>query len=283
MKSLLPDPLPDTSAGMVNALREIIQSLALQGLWRAKFFEHAAFYGGTALRLLYGLDRFSEDCDFSLLTPDAEFSFEPYGSALLNELHSFGLDASFQTKEKSTNTAIESAFLRTNTLHTMMIIEVPERLTGGIHPQALLKVKLEIDKTPPSGFETEMKYVYTPLQFAVRSYTLPSLFAGKIHALLFRKWKNRVKGRDWYDFAWYASRYPLLNLSHLEARMRNSGDYSSQNPLSKSLLMELLVDAIDKLNINQAREEVTPFLNNPTLLNLWSKDYFIAATQRITT
>ena len=142
---------------------------------------------------------------------------------------------------------------------------------------------MEIDKTPPSGFETEMKYVYTPLQFAVRSYTLPSLFAGKIHALLFRKWKNRVKGRDWYDFAWYASRYPLLNLSHLEARMRNSGDYSSQNPLSKSLLMELLVDAIDKLNINQAREEVTPFLNNPTLLNLWSKDYFIAATQRITT
>jgi predicted nucleotidyltransferase component of viral defense system len=283
IKSLLPDPLPDTSAGMVNALREIIQSMALLGLWRAKFFEHAAFYGGTALRLLYGLDRYSEDCDFSLLTPDSEFSFEPYGSALLNELQSFGLDASFQMKEKSTNTAIESAFLKANTLHTMMIIEVPERLMGGVHPQALLKVKLEIDTNPPSDYDTEMKYVFSPVQFAVRSYNLPSLFAGKIHAVLFRKWKNRVKGRDWYDFAWYASRYPVLNIAHLEARMRHSGDFSLHKHLTKSMLMEYLIDAIDALDISQAKEEVTPFVNNSTLLSLWSKDYFIAAAQRITT
>jgi hypothetical protein len=281
IKTLLPEPLPDTTNGMVNALREIIQSLALLGLWRAKFFEHAAFYGGTALRILYGIDRFSEDLDFSLLQPSLQFSFSNYKNFLINELGAYGLDVSFEEKHKATDSFIDSAFFKTNTLDQLMVIQTPDRLLDGIHPQAILKVKLEVDTNPPEGFQTEIKYVFSPVQYAVRSFTLPSLFAGKIHALLFRKWKSRIKGRDWYDFAWYASKYPALNIRHLEARMRQSGHYERESPLDADFLFSSLFSAIENLDMDQARQEVAPFVKDVRSLDIWSRDFFIAAAKRI--
>ena len=191
MRSMLPDPVPKTVNGMVNAVREIIQSLALLGLWRAKFFEHAAFYGGTSLRILYGLDRFSEDLDFSLLKPSVDFNFSVYATALQNELEAFGFEVTFEVRHKTADSAIESAFLKGNTYNHLIAIKAPEQILAGVNRQSILKVKLEVDTYPPQGFNTEMKYVFSPIQFAVRTYTLPSLFAGKVHALLFRKWKSR--------------------------------------------------------------------------------------------
>lgn len=201
LKNLLPSPLPQTPEGLVNVLREAMQSIALLGLWRSRFFEHNAFYGGTTLSILYGLDRFSEDLNFSLLVPESGFSFNKYASSLLTELSAYGFNVQFEDKKKTSVTAIESAFIKSNTYEQLIVIEAPEQLLSGINKHSILKIKLEIDTNPPSGFNTEMKYVFSPIQFAVRTYTLPSLFAGKIHALLCRKWKNRVKGRDWYDFA----------------------------------------------------------------------------------
>jgi len=281
IRSILPDPPPQTVNGMVNAVREIIQSLALLGLWRAKFFEHAAFYGGTSLRILYGLDRFSEDLDFSLLKPSPDFNFSVYSAALQNELEAFGFEVTFEVRHKTAATSIESAFLKGNTYNQLIVIKAPEQILSGVNRQSILKVKLEVDTNPPQGFNTEMKYVFSPVQYAVRSYTLPSLFAGKVHALLFRKWKSRVKGRDWYDFAWYASRYPLLNLAHLGERMRQSGDYKANTPLSREILMDLIDNAINEVNIDKIREEVIPFVMNVRVLDIWSKEFFRAAAERI--
>ncbi len=281
IRSILPDPMPKTADGMVNAVREIMQSLALLGLWRAKFFEHTAFYGGTSLRILYGLDRFSEDLDFSLLKPSENFNFSVYSDALRKELEAFGFEVTFDVKHKTAGTAIESAFLKANTYNQLIVIKTPEQILSGINRQSILKVKLEVDTNPPQGFRTEMKYVFTPVQFAVRSYTLPSLFAGKVHALLFRKWKSRIKGRDWYDFAWYTSHYPVLNIGHLEERMRQSGHFDGERPLSLTTLTDLIGNAIDGLDIDEARREVIPFVSDVRVLEIWSKEFFRAAVKRI--
>lgn len=281
IKSILPDPVPKTTAGMINAVREIMQSLALLGLWRAKFFEHAAFYGGTSLRILYGLDRFSEDLDFSLLKPSSDFNFSIYTDALQNELEAYGFKITFEVRHKTIGTAIESAFLKGNTYNQLIVIKAPEQILSGVNRQSVLKVKLEVDTNPPQGFSSEMKYVFSPVQFAVRSYTLPSLFAGKVHALLFRQWKSRIKGRDWYDFIWYTTRYPVLNLSHLEERMKQSGHYTGDTPLTMGILKELIGNAIDVLNIDEARKEVIPFISDTRGLDIWSREFFRVATERI--
>ena len=258
----------------LNALREILQKLALLGLWRAKFFEHAAFYGGTALRVLHGLDRYSEDLDFSLLRPTPDFSLEEYGAALKREVGSFGFDVTFDRRIKTKTTAIESAFLKANTVREMIQIGAGEDLLQGIHPGAHLKIKLEVDTDPPGDFVTETRYLLQPIPFPVRVFSLPDLFAGKLHCVLCRKWGTRVKGRDWYDLVWYAGRHPEVHLAHLEARMRQSGDWKETAPLDLNSLRRLLTAAITALNINQARAEVTPFVRDPRALEVWSPDFF---------
>jgi predicted nucleotidyltransferase component of viral defense system len=281
LQNLLPKPIPQTTDGLVNALREILQSMALLGLWRSHFFEHAAFYGGTALRILYGLPRYSEDLDFSLLNPNPDFDFNKYISALQTELNAYGFIVQCKIKNKTNQTAIQSAFLKTNTYAQILTIQVPEYLIKEINKQTILKIKLEIDTNPPLNFSTEMKYVFTPLQFAVRTYDLPSLFAGKLHALLCRKWKNRVKGRDWYDFVWYISNYPTVNLKHLETRMQQSGHFPFDKILCKAELINMLNQSIENLDIGLAIKEVIPFLENPKELEIWSKDFFHAASNQI--
>jgi len=281
LNKMFPEPPPETPNEMLKLLRQMMQSLALLGLWRARFFEHAAFYGGTAIRILYGLDRFSEDLDFSLLKPSSGFSFEAYGNALQKELKAFGFQTSFAVKQKSVKTAIESAFLKGNTYDLLLHIKTPETLTRDIHQHSEMKIRLEVDTDPPPGFETEMKYVFFPVQFAVRVYDLPSLFAGKMHALLCRNWKNRVKGRDWYDFLWYIGRHPAINLSHLEERMRQTGHYTKTMHLTRQDLLNMVHEKIEGLDVDKARDEVMSFVEKPTTLDIWSKDFFKAAVEKI--
>lgn len=267
----------------VSALREILQQIALLGLWRSKFFEHAAFYGGTALRVLYGLDRYSEDLDFSLLTPDKDFSLRAYGDALRRELDSFGLDVSFEAHKRNPESAIESAFLKANTLQQLIVVKVGADLARQMRAQEVLKIKLEVDIDPPGGFETESRVVLLPVPFAVRVYSLPDLFAGKIHALLCRKWKTRVKGRDWYDLVWYLGHHPQLRLDHLESRLRHSSDWTGAAPLTRPDLLALLHTAIDKLDVKQARQEADRFVRDKSSLELWSREFFLDIAARIET
>lgn len=271
----------DTVEQSVAALREILQQLALLGLWRSKFFEYAAFYGGTALRVLYGLDRYSEDLDFSLLEPSPDFSLSRYGSSLERELAGFGFEVSFSEIDKKRKSAIESAFIKTHTLRQLLVIDADRRLLGGIHPEKRLKIRIEVDVDPPGGFETEVKPILQPVPFAVRAYVLPDLFAGKMHALLCRRWRNRVKGRDWYDFVWYVANYPKLHLSHLEQRMRQSQDYRDDKPIDPTTFRTVLREAIDGLDIDRAREEVMPFVVDQRTLELWSREFFRSLVDRI--
>ena len=265
----------------VRALREIIQEVALLGLWRAKFFEHAAFYGGTALRILYGLDRFSEDLDFSLLAPSPDFSLARYSASLEEELLAFGFNVRVEMVDKAVKSAVQSAFLKANTRNELLVIEAGEDLAGQIPAGQVLKVKIEVDTDPPPGFTTSTRYLLQPIPFAVRSYSLPDLFAGKMHALLYRRWQNRVKGRDWYDFIWYAANHPHLNLAHLEQRMRQTGHWSGEQSLSPAAFTDLLFAAIDQLDVSQARRDVAPFVKDQRMLTIWSHDFFRDVASRI--
>ena len=267
----------------LNALREILQQLALLGLWRSKFFEHAAFYGGTALRILHGLDRYSEDLDFSLLKPDSTFKLGDYGNALKRELASFGFVVEFEARAKSRETSIASAFLKANTLHQLIVVKAGASVLGGQHAREVLKIKLEVDTDPPAGFQTVSRPVLVPIPFAVHAYALPDLFSGKMHAILCRKWKNRVKGRDWYDLVWYLGRHPQLRLHHLEQRMRQSGDWTGKAALDRPALMGKLRASIRALDVAEARQEVARFVRDKASLDLWSKNFFLEIMDRIET
>ncbi len=270
-----------STAEYTNALQEILQEIVLLGLWRSKFFEHAAFYGGTALRILYGLNRFSEDLDFSLLRSNKNFQLLKYLVALEKELSAFGFQVTVEQKNKSWSSAVQSAFLKTETAGALLVITSDEGLSYGIPAGKLLKIKLELDTEPPPGFNTETKYLLRPVSFGVRTYALPDLFAGKLHAILCRQWKNRVKGRDWYDLVWYVANYPQVHLAHLEERMRQSGHWQQKGTLGKGELADLLSDAIGALDVEQAKKDVIPFIKDRSTLDVWSRDFFQNIYSRI--
>lgn len=272
-----------TVADYKNALKEIIQEVVLLGLWRAKFFEHAAFYGGTALRILYGLDRFSEDLDFSLLESNPNFSLRKYEQAILTELNAFGFKVWIEHKDKQPESAIQSAFVKANTLQNLLKIQLPKQVQMKTHAEERMKVKFEIDINPPLHFSTETKPLLRPSPFSVRTYTKPDLFAGKIHALLCRSWGNRVKGRDWYDFLWYLSREIPVNLKHLEQRMWQSEHLPADTHLNRETLIQSIHEKINKLDFEIARKDVLPLLKDPKKIDVWSRDFFLAVTDHLKT
>ena len=265
----------------VRALREIMQEIALLGLWRSKFFEKAAFYGGTALRILYGMERFSEDLDFSLLKPMTDFDLSRYGGAVERELQSFGFEAKMTTREKKEASPVQSAFLKANTLQHLLTITTATEIAWPIPRGQVLNIKIEVDTDPPPDFVTENKFILQPIPFSVRTFVLPDLFAGKMHAVLCRRWKSRVKGRDWFDLVWYAAYHPQLHLNHLEQRMLQSGHLKQNERMNREKFFALITEAVDKLDVNQARREVEPFVKNPDALEVWSREFFQDVVGRI--
>jgi predicted nucleotidyltransferase component of viral defense system len=265
----------------LRALRGVMQEIALLGLWRSKFFEKAAFYGGTALRVLFGLDRYSEDLDFSLLEKNGNFDLADYREALKRELASFGFAVEVESRTKQPGTAIQSAFLKADTWTQMITVEFERGLIQQVPRNRGLKIRLEIDTDPPPGFTTETRYLLRPVPFAARTFSLPDLFAGKMHAVLCREWKSRVKGRDWYDLVWFAAQHPELRVSHLEQRMRQTRHWTGPSPLTEADFRGLLTRRIDRLDIEQIRREVEPFVKNPASLTLWSKEFFLDIASRV--
>ena len=263
----------DSSIKQKDALREILQQCALLGLARHQFFEHAAFYGGTALRILYGLDRFSEDLDFSLLKPETQFNFQPFLDGLQREMHSLGFHVDVTTKKKEP--PILSAFMKSNTLKLLVTIEEEERVQKRVHPEEKITIKLEIDTNPPPGFGVETKLVLNPTPFYVLAYHPVDLCAGKMHAILYRSWKTRVKGRDWYDLIWFIKKGIPVNLSHLAHRMHQSGDLPEKEGLDHEKLLGLLEKKIMKIDWQQAKNDVRAFLYDPRVLDTWSEPFFL--------
>lgn len=258
-----------------NAIKEIVQEIALLGLWRAKFFEKAAFYGGTSLRILHQLDRFSEDLDFSLLTQDHSFDLRNYEKAVQDELASLGFIAKVEKKIKLQTSAIDSAFIKINTIQHLLLIGLPEQLSKGTHPDEIIKIRFEIDTDPPLGEAiTENRILLLPIPFSVKTYRIEDLFAGKVHAALCREWKGRVKGRDWYDLVWFVGRGIRINLIYLEQRMRQSGFWTFPRQLTHEDLLHLFEQKITTLDVSSAKADVINFIKDSSALEIWSKDFF---------
>ena len=263
------------------ALREISQEVVLCGLSRAGFFNEAAFYGGTALRIFYGLDRFSEDMDFSLKTPSTQFDLETYLPYVEKECAAWGLSFSASVKQKNRESAIQSAFLKANTLEHILTLFPNDGALGGIVPSEVLRIKIEIDTDPAPHASFERKYRLLPTPFETCMYDEPSLFAGKVHAVLCRAWKNRVKGRDLYDYIFYLGRGSTVNLQHLEAKLRQTGKIGPEDAVSIDDVRSMLNERFDSIDYTQARADVAPFLQNPQATDLWSADFFKAVTESL--
>lgn len=270
---------PQSTLDYENALKEILQEIILLGLDRSGFFEKAAFYGGTALRILHGLDRFSEDLDFTLLKPDKNFKFDKYFSGLERELKSFGFEFSLERIEKAEDRTIESAFLKTNTQMLFLNITGARAFADTIQKNQSLKIKFEVDVDPATSFVTEIKTQLLPSAYTVKTLTLSSLFAGKMHAALLRKWKTRVKGRDFYDVQWYLARSIPIQKSYLEEKLENSG--ALNEPLTEASLIKMFQARSDSVNWAQAKEDVAVFLNDKNQISLWSAEFFKDIIQRV--
>lgn len=264
---------PKNTEDVLAALREIMQEVALAGLSRTDFFDKAAFYGGTALRIFYGLDRFSEDLDFSLLQSDPDFSLEPYFNAILTEFESIGMKVSIREKEKKEQTNINSAFLKSETEWKELILEDIVKQAGIKTTNRTIKIKIEVDRKPPLGFTTEMKLLTRPFSFYVKCFDKPSLFAGKMHALLFRKWKNRVKGRDWYDLEWYIKKGIPLDIHHFTSRAKDTDDWTKET-LAPDDVLDLLREKCKAVAFEHVKEDVLPFIKDDKVLEIWSEQYF---------
>ncbi len=250
-----------------NAVFEVNQQIVLAGLYRGGFFASAAFYGGTCLRIFHGLNRFSEDMDFSLTTPDENFQFEKFFPYVVDEFAYVGRKVEIHKKEKRTFGRVESAFLKDDTDVYDLTFQTEKSV----------RIKIEVDTKPPMLFSTEDKLLLLPFSFMVRCFTLPDLFAGKMHALLFRNWKNRVKGRDWYDFEWYVRNGVPLDYTHLQERIRQFNGLG----IDKDEFIKQLKERLSNTNIAQVKQDVEPFMKNINETNIWSNDYFLQLADMI--
>lgn len=273
---------PNTNEERKNAIKEIIQEIVLSGLARSNFFSKAAFYGGTALRIFYGLNRFSEDLDFTLLVSDSNFQFDEYISVLNDEVESLGLKLDIKEKLKSKETSIKSVFVKGN-IKEQFLVFYPniDDETSILHADEKIKVKFEIDTAPPKYATTENKHRLLPYPHQVIVYDMPSLFAGKIDAVLSRRWKTRVKGRDFYDYIFFLSMETPVNLKHLKARLVQSKVIDIDFDLNLKSLIELLSNKFRTVNYNEAKKDVIPFIEDIRTLDLWSPDFFINITRDI--
>lgn len=265
-----------------NAMKEIMQEIVLCGLSRAGFFKKAAFYGGTALRIFYGLDRFSEDLDFSLEAEELDFDLGSYFPVLEKEVKSFGLNVEIQEKAKTKESTIRSAFLKGSTKEHLLLFYADEKVAGSVSRHETVRIKFEVDVNPPAYATFEHKYRLLPVPYEVKMYDMPSLFAGKIHAVICRAWQSRIKGRDLYDYVFYLSRGAAVNQKHLRERLIDSKYITADADCSLNETKKMLAERFDSIDYVQARRDVEPFIHDTSVLDAWSSEFFRQITDRLT-
>lgn len=263
-----------------NVIKEVMQEIVLCGLSKAGFFNVAAFYGGTALRIFYGLDRFSEDLDFSLLVKDREFDLSKYFPVLKEVVSSYGLDVDIELKNKTKDSSVQSAFLKGDTIEHFLLF-YPNDLVEGINKNENVKIKFEIDTMPPGLATYETKYRLLPTPYGVKLYDESSLFSGKIHAVICRSWKSRVKGRDLYDYIFYLSRKSKYNLPHLREKLIDSGFIDKETKLDNDDIKRILIDRFNEIDFEAAKNDVVPFIKDTNVLDIWSKEFFVDITTNL--
>lgn len=259
-----------------QALREISQEIILAGLGRTDFFARAGFHGGTCLRIFHHLNRFSEDLDFALLAPDATFMLGPYLEQVRDELTAYGYALEIDDRSRIDQT-VRKAFLKDQSLGSLLTLDYRPR-TG---PMRKLRIKLEVDTSPPEGATYAMPVLDYPFPSAVRIFELPSLFAGKMHALLCRDY---LKGRDWYDFVWYTARRTPINHGLLSSAIDQQGQWAGSGVATDNAwCVAELTAAIREVDWGRAREDVQRFLKPIELpsLELWTAEFFIAQCKKL--
>lgn len=260
---------PMTDDARESAQREVMQKIALAGLNRGGFFEHAAFYGGTCLRIFHGLNRFSEDMDFSLIEKNSNVHIENYFQPIVDEFRAIGMPVEIVKKDKKAFGRVESAFLKEDT----------EAYDIKFQTRKMLKVKIELDTNPPLQFSTEQRLLMQPYSFSVRIFTLPDLYAGKMHALVYRAWQRRIKGRDWYDFEWYVRNGIALDFNHLQARIK---EFSGED-VNRDQFMQQLRNKLATSDIDNVKQDVLPYISHEQRreLDFWSNNYFLQLADMI--
>lgn len=259
---------PSTPAEKTNAKHEVMQQIVLAGLYRGGFFDHAAFYGGTCLRIFHKLQRFSEDMDFTRTDKDVAVHLEDYFPHIVEAFKLTGREVEIKKKDKMTLGKVESAFLKDNT----------DIYHIAFQTEKTVKVKIELDTDPPLGFDTEQKVLFKPFSIMVRCVTLSDLYAGKMHALVFRNWNTRVKGRDWFDFEWYVAHNVPLDFDHLQRRIHEFNGIL----MSKEEFMGVLRERLATTDIEMVKIDVLRFLRkDPRELDIWSNSYFLELADMI--
>ncbi len=259
-----------------NAIREITQEVALAALSRTDFFVKAAFQGGTCLRIFYSLDRFSEDLDFILKKPDINFQLEPYLKPLAVELNAYGYCIEITDRSK-TEQAVKKCFLKDNSLGKILSLQYLKAPAN----KRKIKIKFEVDTNPPMGSVFENKFMDFPFAFAVTAQDAPSLFAGKSHALLCRKYE---KGRDWYDFIWYVSRKVSINFVFLSNALNQVGQWAGKSiQADKAWYHKEMKKKIISVDWEKIKEELSRFLKPEALdtLKVWNEEFFLDRLKKV--
>jgi len=259
-----------------HAIREITQEVALAALSRTEFFKYGVFQGGTCLRIFYGLNRFSEDLDFILKGSDTDFRLQPYLQSLSEELKAYGYDVEIMDRSK-TAIAVRKAFIKDDSIGKILQL----RHAGRQGPSRKVRIKLEVDTNPPEGSQTEIRYIDFPFVSSVIVQDKPSLFAGKVHALLCREY---IKGRDWYDFLWYTSQGISINYSLLASALRQQGPWKGRKVNANlDWCMTQLRKAIISIDWKATAEDVRRFVrvSEQPSLDLWSKKLFLVQLEKL--
>ena len=272
---------PKNNEERESAAKEIIQEIALAGLSRGGFFEKAAFYGGTCLRIFYGLNRFSEDLDFALLEKDPDFRLSDYFPSLEKEFASYGIEIRAEEKKKAFDSDVQSAFLKGNTLALMMTFFPKSEDARKIISNQKMKIKFEVDTDNPKGGRTETKFRLLPAPYHVRVFGESTLFAGKIHAIICRNYKNHVKGRDYYDYLFYIGKGSAFNLEYLENKLKNTEAIAQNEKLTLEKVKEMLKARFETVDYESAKEDVSNFINDKSGLSLWKKELFLATLNEL--
>ena len=272
---------PHNNTERENALKEIIQEIALAGLSRGGFFEHAAFYGGTCLRMFHGLNRFSEDLNFALLGKNPSFKLDKYFPALEKEFISYGIDIGIEARNKKENTTVQSAFLKGNTLILFMSFFPKSEDARRVISNQTIKIKFEVDIDNPEGGKTEFRYRMLPAPYEVRIFDEATLFAGKIHAVLCRSYNNRVKGMDYYDYLFYIGKGSAFNLQYLENKLKNTGTIAPEASVTLEMVKQMLEDKFRSVNYEAAKEDVSSFISDTYNLKIWKPELFISTLNEI--
>ena len=281
IEQLIDNYNPKNSEEVKNAIREITQSIVLIGLSRSDFFSKASFYGGTALRIFYGLNRYSEDLDFTLNMVDVSFSLEPYIESIRNVAKSYGIELNIEVRNKKIETPIESAFAKLSTYQTFISLNIDDKITKKLHKDEILKVKFEVDCNPSLGFNIESKWLTDPELAAVNVLDIESLFAGKLHAILCRSYKGTVKGRDYYDFIFYINKRVKPNLQYLRNKLIESKKISENDEFNMDVLKNMLHERFNQIDFNQVRSDAQRFVMKNEDLSIYCKELFIDCINRM--